>query len=147
MRFNKDLIAGVMFFAIGAGFLFASRAYEFGSIRHMGPAFFPSAVAVILMAFGVLVAISGRRTSEPMGAFALRPFVLVLGAVVLFAILLRGLGLPIAVFVLVFVSALASRRMHILSTLALAAGLAVVSSAVFVTLLGLPLPLVGDWLG
>jgi putative tricarboxylic transport membrane protein len=62
-------------------------------------------------------------------------------AIVLFGIALQWLGLVAAVAVLVLVGAQAAREVRPLETLALAAALIVFSVAVFVWLLGLPLPL------
>lgn len=147
MRFNKDTLAGAMFFAFGAAFLVASRAYSFGTIGHMGPAYFPSVLALILMALGVVVAAVGWVPSgAPVGTFAILPLVLVIGATLLFAGVLNGLGLPIAVFVLTLTSAYASRHFRLVPAVLLAVALALVSAVVFIVVLGLPLPLIGTWI-
>jgi len=65
-------------------------------------------------------------------------------AIVLFGIALQWLGLVAAVAVLVLVGAQASREARLLETLALAAVMIAFSVAVFVWLLGLPLPLWPD---
>ncbi|TMJ85027.1 MAG: hypothetical protein E6G76_17360 [Alphaproteobacteria bacterium] len=62
-------------------------------------------------------------------------------AIVLFAIALQWVGLVAAVAVLVLIGANAARDVRLLDVLALAAGMIVFSVAVFVWLLGLPLPL------
>ena len=66
---------------------------------------------------------------------------------VLFALLLRRLGLVGALMLLVVVSAYASDRFRWSVALTLAVGLAVGSSIIFVWLLGLPIPILGTWLG
>ncbi len=66
---------------------------------------------------------------------------------VLFALLLRRLGLAGALMLLVVVSAYASKRFRWPVALTLAVGLAVGSSIIFVWLLGLPIPIRGTWLG
>ena len=147
MKLNKDTLGGAMFFAFGAAFLVASRAYSFGTIGHMGPAYFPSVLAFILMALGIVVAAVGWVSGgAPVSTFAVLPFVLVIGATLLFAGVLNGLGLPIAVFVLALVSAYASRRFRLVPAVLLAVALAVVSAIVFIVALGLPLSLIGTWM-
>jgi putative tricarboxylic transport membrane protein len=72
---------------------------------------------------------------------------LVLGATVLFGLLLRSLGLAIALIMLVVLSAYASERFRWPVAFALAVGLAIASSIIFVRLLGLPIPILGIWFG
>jgi hypothetical protein len=71
----------------------------------------------------------------------------VMASNVLFALLLRRLGLAGALILLVIVSAYASKRFRWPVALTLAVGLAVGSSILFVRLLGLPIPILGTWLG
>jgi hypothetical protein len=86
-------------------------------------------------------------TGEPIGKFAYREIFLVLGATLLFGVLIRTAGLAISVIVLVLVSAYASTKFRWGPSIALAIGLAVFSVAVFVKALGLPLPILGSWFG
>uniref|UniRef100_UPI002FDE9823 tripartite tricarboxylate transporter TctB family protein n=1 Tax=Pelomicrobium sp. TaxID=2815319 RepID=UPI002FDE9823 len=65
----------------------------------------------------------------------------------LFGALVRGAGLVPATAVLVLVSAYASVYFRWFPSLALAAGLTLFCALVFVYALGLPLPLLGPWLG
>ena len=66
---------------------------------------------------------------------------------ILFGILMRGAGLPAAAFVLVMLSSFASKQFSLKGSLLLAVGLAIFSVLLFVKLLGLPMPIVGPWLG
>ena len=83
----------------------------------------------------------------PVTRLAYGKLALVTAANVLFALLLRPLGLVGALVLLVIVSAYASARFRWPVALALAAGLAAGSSIIFVWLLGLPIPIFGTWLG
>ena len=85
-----------------------------------------------------------RRGSS---GLALRPVLLVLGATVLFGLLLRGAGLFVALVVLTMVSASASREFEWGRAVVLAVGLAGFSVLVFVKALGLPIPVIGAWFG
>jgi hypothetical protein len=81
---------------------------------------------------------------EPVPRFYARPIGVSLLAIVLFGLALQWLGLMAAVAVLVVVGAYAARDVRPLENLALAAVMVLFSVAVFVWLLGLPLPLWPD---
>jgi putative tricarboxylic transport membrane protein len=70
-----------------------------------------------------------------------RPILISLLAMALFGIALQWLGLIAAIAVLVIVGSFASRESRIVPTIALAAVLILFSVAVFVWVLGLPIPL------
>ena len=73
--------------------------------------------------------------------------VLILVAVLLFGFLVRGAGLIPAALVLILMSAYASPKFTWGASILLAIGLAVFAVLVFVKLLGLPMPILGPWLG
>jgi hypothetical protein len=87
------------------------------------------------------------RPGPGVGRLAYNKVALVTLSNVLFALLLRRLGLAAALILLVVVSAYASKRFRWPVALTLAVGLAVGSSIIFVWLLGLPIPIRGTWLG
>jgi hypothetical protein len=70
----------------------------------------------------------------------------VLGAVVLFGLTVRGLGLVPSVFLASLLSAFASERTGVIGAVVIAAGLTTVCILVFVVALSLRLPLFGPWL-
>jgi hypothetical protein len=114
----------------------------------MGPGYFPAVLGGILTLLGLIaVARSFFGKGVPLGEFAIKETFLILLAVVLFGVLLRGAGLLVAVTVLVMVSAYASGKFEWKSTLALAIGGAIFCAAVFVLGLGVPMPLGGSWFG
>jgi len=145
IRSPKDFWAGLIFIAIGSGFILLAQQYRLGDLHRMGPAMFPTLVGALLAALGAVVAL---RSFVPVGAavprFYARPIGVSVLAIVLFGIALQWLGLVAAVAVLVLVGAQASREARLLETLALAAVMIAFSVAVFVWLLGLPLPLWPD---
>ena len=110
---------------------------------------FRSVLGVLLLAFGLACLVrSVLQDGEPIGTLAWKPLALVTLATVLFGLLLPVLGLVVALFVLALVAAAASAKFR-LDPRALA-GLVVLIAAcalVFVTALGVPLPLFGSWLG
>jgi hypothetical protein len=99
-------------------------------------------VGALLAALGAVIALrSFALDGGPVPRLYARPLGISLLAIVLFGIALQWLGLVAAVAVLVLVGGFAAREVRPLESLALAAVMVVFSVAVFVWLLGLPLPL------
>lgn len=145
---SKDFWSGVIFAVAGVSAVGFGRNHPMGTAMRMGPAYFPTVLGGLLALIG-LIAI-GRALlvpGLPVTRLAYGKLALVTAANVLFALLLRPLGLVGALVLLVIVSAYASARFRWPVALALAAGLAAGSSIIFVWLLGLPIPIFGTWLG
>ena len=142
IRSPKDFWAGLIFITIGGGFVLLAQQYRLGDMHRMGPAMFPTLVGALLAVLGAIIALrSFAFEGEPVPRFYLRPIGVSLLGIVLFGVALQWLGLIAAVAVLVLVGAYAARDVRPLENLALAAVMIVFSVAVFVWLLGLPLPL------
>ena len=142
IRSPKDFWAGLFFVAIALGFIGLSRQHGMGNMHRMGPALFPTLVGVLLAGLGLLIALRAFAVDgPPVPRFHARPIVISLIAIVLFAVALAHGGLIAAVAVLVVVSAAASRESKVLETVLLVAALIAFSVAVFVWLLGLPIPI------
>jgi hypothetical protein len=142
VRSPRDFWAGLIFVAIGGGFVLLAQEYRLGDMHRMGPALFPTLVGALLAALGALIALRAfALDGPPVLRFEARPILVSLLAIVLFAIALQWVGLVAAVAVLVLIGANATRDVRLLDVLALAAVMVVFSVAVFVWLLGLPLPL------
>src|SRR6266540_3357662 len=120
MRSPKDFWAGLIFIAIGGGFILLAQQYRLGDMHRMWPAMFPTLVGALLAALGLIIALrSFALDGAPVPRFEARPIGVSILAIVLFGIALQWLGLIAAV----------------------AAALVAFSVGVFVWLLGLPLPL------
>jgi hypothetical protein len=142
IRSSKDFWAGLIFIAIGGGFVLLAQQYRLGDMHRMGPAMFPTLIGALLAALGLIIALrSFVLDGAPVPRFDARPIGISILAIVLFGIALQWLGLVAAIAALVLVGAYASREVRLLDNLALAAAMIVFSVAVFVWLLGLPLPL------
>jgi hypothetical protein len=142
IRSPKDFWAGLIFVAIGAGFIALALQYRLGDMHRMGPAMFPTLVGALLAVLGVAIVLrSFVLDGESVPRFHARPIGVSLLAIVLFGVALQWLGLIAAVAVLVLVGSYAARDVRPLENLALAAVMIVFSVAVFVWLLGLSLPL------
>jgi Tripartite tricarboxylate transporter TctB family len=142
IRSPKDFWAGLIFIAIGGGFVVLAQQYRLGDMHRMGPAMFPTLVGALLAALGVIIALRAFAFhGESVPRFYLRAIGVSVLAIVLFGVALQWLGLIAAIAVLVLVGACAARDVRPLENLALAAVMIAFSVAVFIWLLGLPLPL------
>jgi len=142
IRSPKDFWAGLIFLVIAAAFVLVAQQYRLGDMHRMGPAMFPTLVGVLLAALGGIIALrSIVFEGEAVPRFHARPIGISLLAIVLFGAALQWFGLVAAIGVLVIVGAHASRDVRPLENLALAAVMILFSVAVFVWLLGLPIPL------
>ncbi len=142
IRSPKDFWAGLIFVAIGFGFALLASQYRYGDMHRMGPAMFPTLVGALLAVLGAITMLrSLLLIGEPVPRFHLRPLGVSLLAIVLFGVALQWLGLVAAIAALVLVAAYAARDVRPLENVALAVVMVLFSVAVFVWLLGLPLPL------
>ena len=145
---SKDFWSGAIFAAAGLAAVGIARNYSMGTAVRMGPGYFPTMLGGLLAFIGcVLIVRAVMRPGPSVGRLAYSKLFLITVSNLLFALLLRRLGLVAALILLVVVSAYASKRFRWPIATALAVGLAVGSSIVFVWLLGLPIPIRGPWLG
>ncbi|HVN23306.1 MAG TPA: tripartite tricarboxylate transporter TctB family protein [Syntrophorhabdales bacterium] len=145
---SKDFWSGAIFLGVGVAFAAYGRHYPMGTAMRMGPGYFPTLLGSLLALIGLILVIHTMLRPGPgVGRLAWGKLVLVTLSNVLFALMLRRLGLACALVLLVLVSAYASKRFRWPVALALAVGLAAGSSIIFVWLLGLPIPIRGTWLG
>jgi len=149
MKITQDVVQGGLFLAIGLAALWMGLGYPLGTPGRMGPGFFPVIISALLSMTGIGILARARLgKSEIIRVSRWLPVVIVSGAIVAFGFLLDRLGLPLAVLLLCIGAATAS--LHFQLSWKAVAGAAVFSfvcGVLFVTLLGLPIPLVGSWLG
>ena len=131
----REFIAGALFSAVGiAVALFASSHYQVGSAARMGPGYFPTMLGWVLAALGVVIALlSLRKTIHVIKPppFTLRPFLAVIGAVALFALLVDRVGLIPTTILTVMVTASGSDSFRPGRALVLAICLAVIGWLIF----------------
>ncbi|WP_414902136.1 tripartite tricarboxylate transporter TctB family protein [Rhizobium cremeum] len=145
----KDFWAGIVYVCLGTGFALVARDYSLGTATRMGPGYFPTVLGGLLACVGLISVVRGiTRSGEPLEAFAWRPVVFVSLSLILFAVLLMGAGLILALAALLLTAPMAAQSFRYSVTGALAAiALIAFCALVFVEALGLPLPLIGNWLG
>lgn len=144
----KDFWTGVIYTAVGVCALVLSRDYGMGNALRMGPAYFPTVLAAVLVIIGcVSIVRSFVRRGTPIGQIAWKGLLLVVAATLSFGLILRGAGLVVALPLVVVLSALASVRFSWKHTLLLALGVTVFCVVVFQIGLGVPMPILGSWFG
>lgn len=145
---RKDLSAGLLFIAIAGLFALGTLDLELGTPLKLGPGAFPLLLAGVLALLGLIILAKAFRTpGTDIAAMPWRGIVLIVLAPILFGLTVRGLGLVIAIALVVAVSAFASRRMSLKLAIALVVGLTLFCILVFNVGLGLPARLFGTWLG
>lgn len=152
IKSEKDFYSGVMFTIVGVGFAVGATSYNIGTGARMGPGYFPLMLGILLAILGALIMFQGvvakSETGDKLGKVAWKPLGLIIGANVLFGVLLGGLpklgipsmGLIVAIYGLTIVSSLAGERFKLREVLVLATILAVISYGAFVKLLNLQFP-------
>lgn len=148
MKTSHDTALGSFFVAIGGVAFLMALDYPFGTTGRMGPGYFPVIVSSMLVLVGVAVLLRGRLAgSPPIGSIRWKPLLIAPAAIALFGLMIEPLGLPLAILLLVIGSATASVKFRLdwKATLG-AVAFSALCSAVFIKLLGLPIPLAGSWL-
>jgi len=141
LHINRDLVAGLMFAAVGVAGLWIASDYPRGTALRMGPGYMPVMLCWGLVLLGGVIAIRGLiRSGASLTAWHLRPLVLVLVATLGFAVLIEPVGLALATVVIVLLGAAGGREFRFLEALALALGLAAGGVVLFVYGLKLPMP-------
>ncbi|UCG98116.1 MAG: tripartite tricarboxylate transporter TctB family protein [Burkholderiales bacterium] len=143
IKHQKDFWSGLMFLVIGLAFAGFAQQYALGTAQRMGPGYFPTVLGGLLALLGLIITIRGLARAEAGGEverFHFGPLAVVLGAVALFALLLRPAGLVVALLVLIGVSAYASHEFRLREVIPLAAFLVLLVLAVFIWGLGMVVP-------
>ena len=139
---KRDVLAGLLFIACGLATMVGASSYPLGTIRHIGPGYFPIILGAVLALLGGAIAIKGLTLSqEPVEGLAVRPLIMVTAAVVAFGLLMRPFGLAAATVALVAISSLAGREFSFLRVILLSVGLVALCALIFIYLLGLSMSL------
>lgn len=144
IRNQQDVAAGLIYVLAGAGFSLGALNYKLGDPARMGPGWFPFWIGVLLVAVGVANVAAGMRAHAPR-QHVKRPEIgsiaWILGAVVLFGMLLKPAGLVLSLAVLVLVASRASHEFSWKGALLNAALLIVFSMGAFIWGIKLQIPL------
>lgn len=150
---QRDFWSGLMFSAIGVFFVAFAQDYPMGTASRMGPAYFPTVLGALLALLGVVVAIKGLASRPTDGTdgrverFDWRAVLLVLGAVVVFGLLLKPAGLVLAMAALIGVASAGSEEVRLKEVIALALVMGAIVWAVFIYGLKLTIPVWPAFIG
>lgn len=137
-----DIFGGVILAAIGAGVaIWAAVHYDVGTLRRMGPGFFPVVLGTVLSGLGLVVALPalGRTAAAP--KIEVGAAVGVLAAILIFAFGLHRLGLAGSTALSVLVATIPAPRAGWVWRIVLATAVTVLTVLVFSFGLRMTLPL------
>ena len=159
---RRDFYAGLLMLLIGLGAILEARHYSLGTLRQMGPGYFPIVIGVLIGFVGLLIvgsALIGRGGGDTLAAVAggepvpdheaaasapdLRGGLCILGGMAAFIVLGRYAGLVPATFAAVFISAIGDRDSTLRGALILAVSVTVAAVVLFSYLLKVQFPLFG----
>ena len=149
IKSQKDFFAGLMFAVVGTAFAWGSTTYNVGNGARMGPGYFPMMLGIVLALLGLVVIFTAltieTESGNPIGKIAWKPLGFIIGANLIFCVLLGGvdswglpaMGLIAAIYALVLIAGLAGEQYSFKASLILATVLAVGSYLAFVVALKL----------
>jgi putative tricarboxylic transport membrane protein len=148
LKLTQDAVQGGLFAAIGLTALAIALNYPLGTPGRMGPGFFPVAISGLLSLTGIAIIVRGwLGNSETIRFGRWVPIIIVSCAILAFGFLLDKLGLPLSVLFLCVAAGSASIKFALdWKVLAAAVAFSALCGVIFITLLGLPIPVFGSWL-
>ncbi len=133
IRSPRDIGTAALLFLLGAIGLWFGQDYSFGTTARMGPGYMPMALSGGLVLFALAIGFNGlTMDGPPIEAMKLRPILLVLGAIIAFALLIRPAGLLPTTFLVVLLCGFATPDVRWKEAFILAFALALFVVAVFV---------------
>jgi putative tricarboxylic transport membrane protein len=142
IRSPRDFWGGLVLVAVAILAIWASRELPGQRGFAFGPGTAPRLFAGLLVAFGTLVALVGLISDGPrIDKYKIRGPVLVIGAILAFAGMIRPLGLVIASFVTFIISILGSKESRVVEGTLAAAAMTAFCVFLFTYLLKLPFQL------
>lgn len=139
---SRDFIGGAAL--IGLGLFVSAYSYQtmpLGTVSRMGPGLMPFSLGWMLAGFGVIIAAGSIVNRIQIERFEWRPFSCVVGAIVLFSLVARPLGMAPAVACVLILANLAELKMSKLQFVALLIALPTLCYLAFSVGLGVPLSL------
>ena len=151
IKSQRDFWSGLMFVVVGISFAWGATNYSFGASARPGPGYFPFGLGILMALLGAIVLFKAltieTEGGDPIGAFAWKPLLMIVGSVTVFGWALPHLGLFVALPILVVISALAGDEFHWGEALINSAILTAGSWVIFIWGLKLTIPLWPSFLG
>jgi hypothetical protein len=144
-RDYRNIIAGAGLSVFGlAAAAFALSKYSMGTISRMGPGMMPVSLGLILAFFGLAIFVPALSRRGPSIDPKFRSLTALSISIICFALMIDTLGLVPAVFSAVVIATLAEKLISLKSAVILGAALSLVTWAIFILGLGLPIAAF-DW--
>lgn len=152
IKSQKDFFSGLMFMGAGVAFAWGATSYSLGTGARMGPGYFPMMLGILLAILGGVIMFKAlvveTEGGDRIGKWAWKPMAFIIGANLLFGVLLGGLpklglppmGLIAGIYGLTIVASLAGEGFKLREVLILATILAIASYLAFIKLLALQFP-------
>lgn len=131
--------AALLLGLLGLYVIVQGSGYDMGSLRRMGPGFFPVMVGSVLLLFAVLLVLEVWHSEKEKDFWIPRPLLTICAGFVAFGALLDRAGLVPATVAMVVLVSLAEKPLRPMATVATAIGLSVLGVLVFIYGFGLPL--------
>lgn len=141
---RQDFLGGLAVIAVGALAYWLARNLPAGAGGGMGPGTLPKGLAVLLAGLGAVLVLNSFH-GEKLSRWSVRGPLFVLGALVVFGLAVRPLGLVLAGPLAIAAAAFASSDVRWRETLVYGALMTLFCVGLFKFALGLPIPL-APWL-
>ena len=142
VRSPKDLLAGLLFIAVGIAAIALAANYTLGTAARMGPGYFPRILGILLITLGAVLALrSLKLRGAALPGWKWRPVIVVLGSVVVFGLIVTRVGLVLSTVLLIAMASAASHEFRPKEAAISGLLLAALVVGVFVVGLKLQLPI------
>lgn len=121
--------------------IYAALSYDIGTLRQMGPGFFPLVLGSLLAVLGVLILLPALVRESEKRPLAWREMLAVSASLLVFGMLLDRFGIALTTPLAVLLATSVAPHKGVVWRLMLAAIITVVTWAVFVLALKMPLPI------
>ncbi|TGG93599.1 tripartite tricarboxylate transporter TctB family protein [Natronospirillum operosum] len=139
---QSDFTGGLVLTLLGAATTgYAWIELPIGTVRQMGPGFFPAAIGLLLFFIGVFIALGALKSSDRLPTFELRSALAVIAGLAGFALTIDRFGLVPAIFVLTLLSSFASQKLNWRVSLLISVILCVLAWAIFLQGFNMPIRL------
>ena len=136
----QDFWAGLLFVCFGAAALWFGQSYALGTTTRMGPGYLPNVLGWLLVAIGGFITLRSFAISgAPIPKADFRPQLMIIAALVAFAVLIERVGLLAAAAAVVLLGSLAARDARIVEMIVLAVLAGAAAVGLFIYLLGQPM--------
>lgn len=144
---KQDVAAGIFLILIGGFFVWQSSDLPMGSLRAVGPGMLPRAVAMMLVIGGAILMLLGfmDKNNPRTPLLALRGPFFIIGGILIFAFLIRNVGLIAAGPASMIFASYASDETRIIETSIFSVVMTALCIFLFKYMLNLPIPVIANY--